>query len=115
MKKIDILLLFSIIIIGSIFLVGGKLTAIKGDTVIVTLDGNIYNEYPLYEDAQISINGTNIAVIENGSVYMKSASCPDHLCINQGKVNDSSKKIVCLPNKVTIEVTKKSNIDKVVR
>ena len=115
MKKKDIILLFSIILIGLIFLVYGRLTATAGDTVIVTLGGEPYCEYPLEKDAEISINGTNIAVIESGCVYMKSATCPDLLCVKQGKITDSSKKIVCLPNKVTIEVTKKSEIDKVVR
>ena len=115
MKKRDIVLLLSIIISGVAMIAYGKFTAQKGDTVIVTLDGSLYREYPLYEDAEIDIGGTNTAKIENGSVFMETASCPDKLCINQGKIIDSSKKIVCLPNRVTIEVTKKSEIDKVVR
>lgn len=115
LKKRDIILLLSIILLGVIMLAQGKLTAEKGDTVVITLDGNLYREYPLDTDTEIDINGTNTAKIENSSVYMKTASCPDHLCIHQGKISDSSKKIVCLPNKVTIEVTKKSEIDKVVR
>ena len=46
---------------------------------------------------------------------MEYADCPDKLCINQGKITDSSKKIICLPNKVIVEVTKKSETDAVVR
>ena len=53
--------------------------------------------------------------IEDGCAYMLSANCPDKLCIRQGKAKDSSKKIICLPNRVTVEVTKKSEIDEVVR
>ena len=86
----------------------------KADTVRITVNGKVFCEKPLSIDCEIDINGTNTAVIEKGSVYMKSATCPDKLCIHQGKAHDGSKKIICLPNKVVIEVIKKSEIDTVV-
>ena len=115
MKKSDIILFFSVVLVGLAIFAINKLTAVTGDTVIVTLNGEIFGEYPLYKDAKINVNDTNTIKIENGYVYMENASCPDHLCVHQGKAKDSSKKIVCLPNKVTVEVTKQSEIDKVVR
>lgn len=56
-------------------------------------------EYP------IEINGhTNVLLIEKGRVSMKSADCPDKLCVRQGTVSNPSTPIVCLPNKITVEV-----------
>ena len=115
MKKSDYILLFSIISLGCIILLSGKFTAKKGDTVIITKNGEIFGEYSLATYAKINIDDCNTVVIDKESAYMLDASCPDKLCINQGKTDNSSKKIICLPNKVTVEVTKKGESDKVVR
>ena len=36
---------------------------------------------------------------------MKSADCPDQVCVHQGWISDSTVPIVCLPHQVIIEVT----------
>lgn len=115
MKKNDLILFFTAVLLGVLALCYGNFSKTEGDTVIITKNGKIYGEYPLSAYAEIPIDDTNTVRIENGTAYMFYASCPDKLCIRQGKVKDSSKKIVCLPNRVTVEVTKKSEIDKVVR
>ncbi len=81
----------------------------------ITVDGKLYTSVSLDKNQRIQINDTNIAAIENGEIYMESANCPDKLCVHQGKISDSSKKIICLPNSVIIEATKESSIDSVVR
>ncbi len=85
----------------------------NGDTVYIYYDSQLFETAPLNENREINVNDTNVVVIENGSVYMKSATCPDKLCINQGKISDSSRNIVCLPNKVVVKVDKASDIDAV--
>ncbi len=85
------------------------------ETVIITKNGQFYRQVPLNADSTVDIEGDNTVVIKSGEVYMEYADCPDKLCINQGKITDSSKKIICLPNKVIVEVTKKSETDAVVR
>ena len=81
----------------------------------ITVDGKLYSTVSLENDTKIEINDTNAAVVKSGEIYMESATCPDKLCVHQGKISDSSKKIVCLPNKVIIEALKESSIDTVVR
>ena len=115
MKKADFVVLFGILALGILMLFAGRLFGQEGDTVIITKDGKVFGEYSLYEHAEIPVGDANTVKIEDGCAYMLSATCPDKLCIRQGKAQNSSKKIICLPNKVTIEVTKKSEIDKVVR
>ena len=115
MKKGDIILFLSAILLGISIILCGKFTAKLGDTVIITKDGKIYGEYPLDSQMTVDVDSHNFVRIENGTAYMIDADCPDKLCINQGKARDNAKKIICLPNRVTVEVTKKSEIDKVVR
>ena len=115
MKKNDFFFILFVIFVLAVSYPVMKYTAKGGDTVKITVDGRLFSEKPLSENCEIPINDTNTAVIENGTVYMKYASCPDKLCIHQGRIRNSSKKIICLPNKVVIEVIKKSEIDTVVR
>ena len=115
MKKADFILLFAVLFLAGAMLLGTKLTKTEGDTVIITKDGEVFGEYPLSSQMEVPVGESNTVKIQDGTAYMHSATCPDKLCIRQGKVADSSKKIVCLPNRVTVEVTKKSEIDEVVR
>lgn len=115
MKKRDFVFIITVLIIAALSFFIIRITARGANTVKITVDGELFCEKSLFDDCEIRINDTNIAVIENGAVYMKYASCPDKLCIHQGRIHDSSKKIICLPNKVVIEVTKKSEIDTVVK
>lgn len=45
---------------------------------------------------------------------MQSANCPDKLCVKQGKISDIGS-IVCLPNKVIIEIDRNSDVDAVLK
>ncbi len=36
---------------------------------------------------------------------MEESSCPDKTCIKQGRIDRPGEIIVCLPNKVTVEIT----------
>ena len=76
-----------------------------GVSVRVTINGETVAKYSLSRDGEYVLNGgTNILVISNGEAYVKEASCPDGLCMNQGKISLSGQRIVCLPNRVMIEV-----------
>lgn len=58
--------------------------------------------------------GGNIVLVENGYISMNSADCPDKLCVKQGKISEIGS-IVCLPNKVIIEIDRKGDVDAVLR
>ena len=113
MKKNDFILTGIILIIAVLIML--FIPKERGNISKIMVDGTLYSTISLDKNQKIYINETNVATVENGEIYMESATCPDKLCINQGRIYDSSKKIVCLPNKVIIEVLKDSNIDTVVR
>lgn len=73
--------------------------------VTVKVNGELKGTYSLAEDQEIEINGgTNILQIKNGRADMTEADCPDQLCVNQRAVSRQGESIICLPNKVIVEV-----------
>ena len=113
MKIRDFIIILSVLVLAAVsyFLIPKA----PADLVRITVDGNIYMTASLQENREIKIKDTNVAEVKDGTIFMKSATCPDKLCIHQGAISDSSKKIVCLPNKVIIEVILQSDIDTVVK
>ena len=107
-----LLLLFAL----SIFL-GGE----KGAEVLITIDGELYGTYSLSENQEIPIiiDGvtTNLLVIKDGKADMTEADCPDKLCVHQRAVSKNNESIVCLPNKVVVQVTgaKESGFDSIAK
>ena len=48
--------------------------------------------------------GTNELVIADGQVWLEEASCPDKLCVHQGKIQYAGQSIICLPNQVSVTI-----------
>ena len=83
----------------------------EGSSVTVTVDGKLFGKYSLNEKRSIEIkteNGYNVLVIDNGVAYVKEASCPDGICSSHRPVRYNGQSIICLPNKVVIEVSSDS-------
>ena len=108
MKKKDFILIGAIVVVIAIAILVLSLTKRDGDHVIVRVDGKEVAKYSLSQDGEYALNGgTNILRIENGKAYLVSANCPDHLCVKQGKVDQSGETITCLPNRLTVTVYSK--------
>lgn len=107
--KSDICLLLFIIFPAVVFFIGLALFSSNGKSVTVKVDGKFVSEYSLMEDGKYTIEGvdgsTNLLIIEDGKAYVGEASCPDGLCVSQGKVSKNGQSIVCLPNRVVVEVS----------
>jgi hypothetical protein len=73
-------------------------------SIKITVSGEDFGTYSLGEDQVIKIGGTNTCRIQNGQVKMIEANCPDHLCINMGRIKRTGQSIICLPNRVTVEI-----------
>ncbi len=115
MKKYDWILFGILFCAAGLLFLWYFLQPRQGDTVIIRQNGEVYCQVDLYTDRVIDVNGTNTVVIQNGEAYMESADCPDQLCVHQGRISDSRKEIICLPNRVTVSVTKQSDYDAVSR
>lgn len=51
--------------------------------------------------------------IQDGKVWVDKASCPNQLCVRQGKISAPHESIVCLPNRIVITLQGESNLDAV--
>ena len=116
MKKNDMLLAVIVLIIAVLGLLFyrnlGQQTA---GTIIVTVNGDVYGTYSLRQDQEIPIGKTNCLVIQDGKADMIEADCPDQICVDHKAISKNKESIVCLPNKVIIEVVggEESSLDAV--
>ena len=102
-------ILFAVV---TVFLVVYERTGTRADAgacVRVTVDGSVYGTYALGEEQEIPIvqDGviTNVLTIRDGRADMTEADCLDKLCVHQKAISKNHEMIVCLPNKVVVEVT----------
>lgn len=81
-------------------------------TAHIYVDGNLYESIPLYDIASpYSFNITtsdghyNEIHVEQGTIRIASADCPDLLCVKQGAITNNLLPITCLPHHLVIELT----------
>ena len=106
-KKADIILLVLIVAAGLVISFGPLAKVAGGTDVRVTLNGDTYGIYSLYEDQTITVESdghTNVIVIEDGTVRMDSATCRNQICVDHGRISLKGDSIVCLPNRVVVEI-----------
>ena len=97
-----------LVVAGGLFLFL-KFSADDGEQVIVKVDKKEIARYNLNTDREVVIDGKdggkNTLVIKDGKAYIKDATCPDKLCEHQGKIHMVGQSLICLPNRVVIEIT----------
>ena len=105
MKKRDFILIGAILAVILIAFAVITLTKQDGAYVVVKVEGEEVATYSLSEDGEYELNGgTNVLRIEGGKAYLTDANCPDHLCVNQGRIDQTGETITCLPNRLTVTV-----------
>lgn len=115
-EKKDLILICSVLVLAAAFWLIPRAVGIFGNSkaqkLRITVSGKEYGVYSLDEDQVIKIGDTNVCEIKDKKVTMISAECPDQLCIHQGPICLQGETIVCLPNKVVLEVTGMKQTDK---
>ena len=105
MNKRDLILIGGILIVALIACVFVQMNQDGGAYVLIRVDGEEVEQYSLSEEGTYPLNGgTNILHIEGGEAWLTEADCPDHLCVQQGKISKTGQVITCLPNKLTVTV-----------
>ncbi|MBR6485614.1 MAG: NusG domain II-containing protein [Lachnospiraceae bacterium] len=79
-----------------------------GEHVRVYVDGNLKADLLLSHDTRFEIRGygggRNVLMIQDGYAYIEEASCPDKLCMHQGRINKAGQELICMPNRVVVEI-----------
>lgn len=103
-NRADIILIALLVLLPiSVFIIFGFFRP-DGAAVRIYVDGEMTQEISLKDAGEYPIGDGNVIVIESGRVYMKHADCPDGLCKRQGEISRTGERIVCLPNRVIVEI-----------
>ena len=104
MKKGDIIIIISVALALVISIVGLIIFSKQGSTVTIKQNNEIVYSESIGKDNTVTLDG-NTVIIEDGFVYMLNASCKNQVCVNTGKISKKGESIICLPNKVTVEIS----------
>lgn len=78
-------------------------------TAQVSVEGKVIEVLDLSRDTEVTVTssngGTNHLMVKDGEIWCSQASCPDKVCVHQGKKHLSSDTIVCLPNQMIVTIT----------
>lgn len=104
----DLLLIGTLLLIGSAGFAFRSCTGQDGAKVRITAGGDLYGTYDLAKEqtVQVKINGrtANTLRISGSQAKMEAADCPDKLCVHQHAISKQGETIVCLPNRVVVEI-----------
>lgn len=103
MKKNDIILCGIIFVFAAALILIFYLSKTDGDTVIVKENNQITAQYPLSVDRAVNLSH-NTFTIKDGKVYMSFSDCKNQICVKTGKISKRGECIVCLPNRVILEI-----------
>ena len=113
MKKNDVILIGVILVLalvsfGGIYLYSAPNTG-NGEAVVY-LDGAEQGRYRLDQELSLEIpagqGNYNVLEIKDGKADITEASCPDKICVNHRPVKNPGERLVCLPNRVVVEIEK---------
>ncbi len=112
MTKWDKYLIFIIMLISilSIFYIKNMATNQGEKYILIEVNGLEYKKITIDNSKQskyLDINtkyGYNKLEVKNGKVRVIEASCKDKLDVAQGFIENSGEVIVCLPNRMVVEI-----------
>lgn len=113
----DILFIVALLLICTLGMLYLFVFRSSGNTVKVTVDGELYGIYSLSQNTSENIrtgkddSELNRLVIKDGKAYMENATCPDGICVAHRPVFRDGESIVCLPNRVVITVITEKHTD----
>lgn len=123
-KKGDIIISLALLLLSLLMSFGISNSKPKTSGKILRGEQNskLYGEYPLDIDREVVFDDGvhfNKIVIKDGKAYMDEANCRDQICTHMKEISMNGETIICLPNRVFLEVVDPENenddIDKVSR
>jgi hypothetical protein len=113
MKKADVVIIVILLVLAiggygvSRLLLNHKYT---NKYVVISVGGKLYQKVLVKDNKftkTIKIKtalGTNVVDILKGGAEMQDASCHDKICIKEGFKDKPGDTIICLPNKLVVEI-----------
>lgn len=110
----------TLVILTSIWLIISRFTT-NGHTAKIYSNNQLIKEIDLllvnepYEFVVENEYGKNTVYVENGAISVTEADCPDHVCVNTGKISSGLAPIICIPNRLEIRIERETELDGVAR
>lgn len=79
------------------------------DELLLTIDLNIDGEYTVDGDL-----GDVVLEVMDKKIRVKEENSPKNICSKEGFISDSSRTLICLPNKIIVKILGENDIDGVV-
>lgn len=110
--RADRLLILFLALVSSIalaILFFGRSASKQTINVSIQVDGKEIDHFSLVEAEGKTMRyktsyGCNVVKIEQGSISVFEADCPDKLCMHQGRISRPGQILVCLPNRFMVEL-----------
>ncbi|MGL4914439.1 MAG: NusG domain II-containing protein [Romboutsia sp.] len=113
LKKLDIIIILLLLVLSfTPNLIFSKTISKNYNSTYanIKVDGKFYDNIPLSSfkgEKTFNIKtktGTNTIFIQNNIIKIIKADCNDELCVKQGEASNVGENIICLPNKLIIEI-----------
>ena len=108
------LAVFLLMGVGSVLVL--HLPSSEASTVVISVNGEELGRYPLDTDREIAVDteyGHHTVTIRAGTVSVTESDCPNHDCERFGAVSDPARSILCIPHRLVIRITGKTDVDAV--
>ena len=105
---IDVLIAVSVVLFGLYWLVMRDANGEAEKAVDIYKDDVVIGTYPLLEDRIVPLEPFNVSMvveIRGQKVRVLSSSCRQQTCVRKGWTGQVHDPIICLPNKITIDIT----------
>ncbi|MGA2091283.1 MAG: NusG domain II-containing protein [Endomicrobiales bacterium] len=106
---IAVIVIISMVVPLSISFVGTS-----AHTAQVFEQGTLIKVIDLSKDSESTLklhHGFIVVQVKQGKIRARKCSCPEKVCIGMGWISKSGQSIVCVPNKLLIEVRGSENAD----
>ena len=107
-KLLALLIGVGLVFLSSVVIVVIRATQPAGQMVEIIQDGTTLYTFDLSKAKNQTVRidapdgGYNIVTIQDGTIFMSEANCPDQICVHTGILRSENVPIVCLPHKVII-------------
>lgn len=107
-KKNDILLIAVFLLIPLLIVIyQNLLERDPGKEAVISVGGELWGSLPLNREEEVVIqqeHGVNVVLIRDHTARIIRADCRDGICMEYRPISRASERIVCLPNRVIVEI-----------
>lgn len=102
---------FDLVVISLVILFSGGMVArsvwqsAPASEALIYKDSRLLRQVSLAKDRVFDIDGGKMRIqVKGNRIKISGSDCPQHVCVHTGWIQYSGQTIVCVPNKVVIEV-----------